>query len=107
MNLKEKIANGLLCAGLISVLSGGCMDLYKKEQVKASVAMHLELDESERVSNEMIDQFPELRDQYDDKTILYHTVFPGYLLLGIGLTGFPYRGVPGWTSWGKRKEETK
>ncbi|MFH1828773.1 MAG: hypothetical protein ABH824_05950 [Nanoarchaeota archaeon] len=105
MTLKQKIANGLACAGLAAVLTGGAIDIYNMEQVKDSVAERLDLDEGEKVYSKMIDQFPELRKQYNDKTGTCYFMIPGVVLAGIGIAGGPFRGVPGWASSSKKEED--
>ena len=102
MTIKQKIANGLSCAGLVGVLTGCAMDIYKMEQVKDTVAERLERNE-EPVYDEQINQFPKLKELYDDRTGIHYFTFPGLLLLGIGGSGSSFRGVPGGASSYKNK----
>jgi len=103
MTIKQKIANGLSCVGLVGVLTGCAIDIYKMEQVKDIVAERLERN-GEPVYDEMIDKFSDLRETYDDRTGINYFTLPGILLLGIGVSGSSFRGVPGWASSYKKKE---
>ena len=96
MTLKEKIVKGLACAGLAACLTGTGIGVYNIEQVKDSVAERLELSNGERVTIDMIDRFPDLRENYDN-SLPYELVIPGVLLAGLGIVSGPY--------WRKKKND--
>lgn len=104
MTLRRKIQNGISALGLAGVLTGMAIDYYNQEKVRDEVAERLELQDGAPVCDNMVVQFPELKERYGDNTGINYFTMSGILLLGIGVTGSTWRGVPGWASDYKNEE---